>query len=336
LTFNGTPWLEACLRSLREQTLAEEFEIIVADNASSDSSSSLASQLLDGCENGHALRIGTNLGYSAGNNYAGERARGKYLLFLNHDTWLEPDCLEKLMDEVKTSGAAVASPLVLDYSSDTVQTAGWSGFDIFGFLSGPTNLRSTGETFIASGCAMLVEARLFRQLGGFDPTFFMYADEYDFCWRAWLAGSRVIVARSARAHHRGAVEVNPRGYRSVVELRTSDTKRHYANRNGLLVLLKNCQHLLLCLLPLQLGLLTLEALVTGFLTRRWTHVRRAYLDVLADCWKLRRHILAERRRIRSVRKCGDFWMLRFLRAGLNRWGELRRWRVFGCPQIEER
>src|SRR6516165_4710183 len=45
LTFNGTPWLEACLRSLREQTLAEEFEIIVADNASSDSSSSLASQL---------------------------------------------------------------------------------------------------------------------------------------------------------------------------------------------------------------------------------------------------------------------------------------------------
>ena len=65
---------------------------------------------------------------------------------------------------------------------------------------------------------------------------------------------------SAKLHHRGAAQVNPAGGGATVEFRTSDTKRFYANRNGLLVLLKNAQHLLLLLVPLQLGLLAIEAL----------------------------------------------------------------------------
>jgi hypothetical protein len=138
---------------------------------------------------------------------------------------------------------------------------------------------------------------------------------------------------SAKLHHRGAAQVNPAGGGTAVEFRTSDTKRFYANRNNLLVLLKNARLLLLLLVPLQLGLLALEAVVSLALIRRWGYLRRAYWDAVADCWRLRQHILAERRRIRQYRRRGDLWMLRFLRWRFNRWPELQRLRQSGVPKV---
>ena len=162
----------------------------------------------------------------------------------------------------------------------------------------------------------------------------MYADEHDLCWRVWLAGGKVVLVPSARMHHRGAVAVNPKGCQRTVEIRTSDTKRFYANRNSLLVLLKNSQHVLLLLVLPQALLLGLEALALAALTRRWSHFRRAWIEALWDCWRLRGHILAERRRLRKVRQHGDFWLLRFLRGRFNRSTELRRcWRL-GLPKVD--
>lgn len=336
LNYNGTQWLERCLESLRSQTLSEEIEVIVADNASPDSSNQLAQRVMEGWTRGRTLQLGANLGYSEGNNRAARDASGKYILFLNNDTWLEPDCLEQLLAGAQAAGAAVATPLVLDYASDTVQSTGWSGFDCFGFLSGPRRRTRRPEIFVASGCSLLVEAETFRALGGFDSEFFMYADEYDLCWRSWLVGGKVILVPSARVHHRGAAFVNPRGCQAVVESRTSDTKRFYANRNSLLVLLKNCHSFLFLAVLLQLLLLAAEALVMGLLAQRWSHIRRGYGEAVWDCWRLRSHIGSERRRLRRLRRHGDLWSLRFLRAGLNRWGELQRWRRFGLPKVDAR
>ncbi len=112
------------------------------------------------------------------------------------------------------------------------------------------------------GCAYLIRRELFEALGRFDPEFFMFADEFDLSWRVWISGHRAMAVPSARLHHRGAAQVNPAGGGATVEFRTSDTKRFYANRNSLLVLLKNARHLLLLLVPLQLGLLLLEGLVS--------------------------------------------------------------------------
>jgi glycosyltransferase involved in cell wall biosynthesis len=258
LNYNGAAWLDRCLTSLAAQTVADDLEIIFADNASTDHSDLLAADLLKDHSNWLLVRHLQNLGCSGGYNEAARLARGQYLLFLNPDIWLEPDCLERLLDEVRATGATVATPLVMDYQDDTVQSAGESGFDPFGFLCGPANIES----------------------------------------------------------------------------RTSDTKRFYANRNGLLVLLKNCRHLLLLLVPLQLCLLATEALVMGLLSRRFSHVRRAYWEAVLDCWRLRRHIFAERQRLKKLRHRGDFWMLRFLRVRMNRWREFRRFVRFGPPKVD--
>jgi GT2 family glycosyltransferase len=336
INYNGAPWLERCLDSLRRQTIYPQIEIIVADNASEDQSGLLAAKIMRGWPNGKVIQHATNLGYSEGNNRATQDARGRYLFFLNNDTWLETDCLERLLNTTIDLGATAAAPLVMDYVDDTVQSTGVGGFDIFGFTSNQSDRSASHEIFMAGGCSLLIEAEVFRRLGGFDAEFFMYADEFDLCWRVWAIGGRVILEPAARVHHRGSPAVNPRGNDQLVENRTSDTKRFYANRNGLLVLLKNCQHVLLALVLLQLLVLAAEASFMGLVSHRWRHVRRAYGGALLDCWRLRGHILAERRRLRSMRRHGDWWMLRFLRWRLNRWDEFLRWRRFGIPKVDAR
>jgi hypothetical protein len=336
LNYNGAAWLDRCLTSLAAQTIAGEVEIIVADNASTDHSELLAADLMQPRPDWRVIRHGKNFGYCEGNNLAVRHARGRYLMFLNTDTWLEPDCLERLAGEVRAAGAVAATPLVTGYRDDEMQSAGEAGFDPFGLVCGPTQWSHRQEIFVATGPSLFVESKWFQTVGGFDAQFFMYADEYDLCWRLWLAGGKVILAPSARLHHRGAVAANPKGGEQIEENRTSDTKRFYANRNTLLVLLKNAQHLLLLLVPLQVALLGAEALAAWAVTRRWSHVRRAYVGALWDCWRLRRHIAAERRRLRGLRRRGDFWMLRFLRARLNRWRELRRVLALGLPKFDKK
>ena len=207
------------------------------------------------------------------------------------------------------------------------------GFDVFGLASTRAFEARTREVLMPEGCAYLIERKLFQDLGGFDPEFYMFADELDLSWRVWLSGHKAVAVAAAKLHHRGAAEANPKGGGKLVEFRTSDTKRFYANRNSLLVLLKNAQHLLLLLVPLQLCLLAVEALVALALLRRWSFIARAYCDAVADCWRLRKHICAERRRIRPFRRRSDWWMLRFLRCRLNRWDELQRMHRFGAPKV---
>ena len=245
----------------------------------------------------------------------------------------EPRCLEHLLAEVQRTGAGAAAPLVLNYEDDSFQSSGAFGFDLFGLASTRARAAQTREVLMPEGCAYLIGRALFQELGRFDPEFFMFADEFDLSWRVWISGHQAVAVPSAKLHHRGAAQVNPAGGGATVEFRTSDTKRFYTNRNSLLVLLKNAQYLLLLLVPLQLGLLVIEAVAGLALVRRWSFIKRAYWDAVMDCWRLRKHILAERRRIRQFRRRGDLWMLRFLCWRLNRWDEVQRLRRFGVPKV---
>jgi GT2 family glycosyltransferase len=333
LNYNGERWLQRCLGSLRKQTIFHKLEVIVADNASPDGSYIIAEKIMKGWHNGRVIQHGANLGFCEGNNRAARQAQGQYLFFLNNDTWLEDSCLESLLSTVQTMKANAGTPLMLNYDDNSIQSSGGAGYDIFGLMSleRPSNQRR--EIFVVGGCSYLIERQLFDKVGGFDPVFYMYADEYDLSWRVWISGAVAVLDTEAKLHHRGAAAVNPTGGDKILETRTSDTKRYYTNRNCLLLLLKNCQHILLIMVPLQVLLLLFEAVVAFFIFKRWNFVKRAYVDALVSCWKLRNHILAERRRIRSYRRRSDWGMLRFFRFRLNRWDELRTVRRYGMPKV---
>lgn len=334
LNYNTAGWLPKCFASVRAQTIIAQLELIFVDNRSTDSSAATAKELLAGFPAACVIENTVNLGFCEGNNVGAGVARGRYLFFLNPDTWLEPDCVEKLLAEVETTNAAAATPWVLQYADDSHQDLGFLGFDLFGLPTSSPPANDLREVFAASGCAYLINADFFKKIGGFDREFFMYSEDADLSWRVWIAGGRLVGVPAARVHHRGAAGINPAGGATTVEYRTNDQKRFLTNRNSLLTLLKCGQNFLLLFVPLQMTLVFIESLFGALMLRRTSYFRKACLYAFSDCWRLRTHILSERRRIAGIRKRGDFWMLRFFRLRPNRWDEFKRVCKFGLPRVD--
>ena len=334
LNYNGAQWLARCFESLVAQTIFPRLEIIVVDNNSPDGSGQTAARWVQGLTNGRMLQNPTNLYFCEANNRGAELATGEFLLFLNNDLWLEPDCLEKLYQETKTARADAATPLVLNYGDSTFQSLGGQGLDWFGLTTPCDRFENTREIFCACGCSLLIKSDRFKQIGGFDNNFLMYADEVDLSWRVWIAGGKIVGVPGARLHHRGAAAVNPKGETHMVESRTSDTKRFFANRNNLLVILTNSQHLLLLLLIPHLLLLLAEATVSLLLVRRWSFVRKSYFGAVGEAFRMLKHVGDRRHCIRVFRQRGDFWMLRFLKLKPSRWEELKRIFSAGIPKVD--
>lgn len=316
--------------------MSSQIETIFADNDSGDSSVATARKWLAGFSKATIVQTGSNLGFCAGNNLAARFARGQYLLFLNSDTWLEHDCLERLVAGTRQYGAAAASPWVLNYADNSHQDLGFFGFDIFGLPSVSRQATMAREIFVACGCSYFIDAEVFKQVGMFDSEFFMYADEVDLSWRVWIAGHKIIGIPDAHVHHRGAVHANPAGGLRTVEFRTNDPKRFFTNRNCLLTLLKNGQHLIALAVVPQILLLAVETAAVCLLLRRLSFAKETFWCALKDCWRLRYHIFNERKRIASFRQHGDFWMLRFFRLRLNRSSEILRLFRFGAPRVDSR
>lgn len=335
VNYNALSWMRRCFESLAAQTIVRQLQIIVVDNISTDGSDKLAQELMAGWPQAVFIQMGENAGFGRACNRAVNQAVGKYLFLLNPDIWLETDCIEQLLACAERNQSAVAGPIVFNYDDDSFQSNGADGFDLFGYFVLMRPDARPAEVFCANGF-YFIRKDVFLELGGEDEAFFLYNEEVDLSWRVWATGHRIAYAPAARMHHRGSISVNPGGGTKIVELRTSDSKRFYANRNHLLCLLKNAQHLLLLLLVPALLMLFVEGLVGVILARRWSFFQRTCWAVLVSCWQLRGHVRAERRRLRARRKRGDFWMLRFFTFRLNRWSELKKILKLGPPILDSR
>ncbi len=335
LNYNGQMWLPRCLDSLARQTIFSEIEVVLTDNNSGDDSVNIAQEWFAASRvKGRVVQNGKNLFYCGANNNGAAVATGEFLLFLNQDAWLEVDCLEKLYTATKRVGADAAAPLVLDYDDDNYQSGGVVGFDCFGLATGGPPAEKVVETFASPGCSLFIRAEVFHKIGAFPPEIMGYADEIDLSWRTWIAGGKIVCVPQARVHHRGAAVVNPKGQTKVIEHRTSDSKRFLTNRNNLLCLLKNGQHILLLLAVPHLLLLAAEALAMLILTRRWSHIRSAYLAAIWSAFQMRSHVFEWRQRIAKFRKRGDFFMFRFLKLKPSRWVEARQAWKYGPPKVD--
>ncbi|MGD1087177.1 MAG: glycosyltransferase family 2 protein [Verrucomicrobiota bacterium] len=334
LNCNGANWLPKCFESIKAQTIFNQIETIVVDNNSTDDSVAVAQKLLADFPSALIVKNSENLGFCEGNNSGARVAKGCWLFFLNNDTWLEKDCMEKLIAGTEKLGAAASTPLVLNYPDNSYQDFGFYGFDFFGLPSPSAIATETREIFIAGGCSYLIRTDVFNQLGMFDAEYFIYSDDADLSWHVWLAGYKVAGIFEAKLHHRGAAGVNPSGGVTTVEFRTNDRKRFLTNRNCILTLLKNGQHILLLPIVPLIALLFVESIVGALLLRRWSFARASFWGVLRDCWRLHEHVSRQRKKVASFRKHSDLWMLRFFKLRFNRWDEIKRALKFGLPRVD--
>jgi len=204
LNWNGRQVVDKCLQSLQEQTY-HLLEIIVVDNASTDGSVDLFKKEFPEVR---LIVNGKNIGFGGGNNVGIRAAHGKYIMMLNNDTRLDPNCIEELKRAIEKNPhyGACASKILLEYEDNLIDAAGIvicpDGLSIGrGRLESGDQYDEETEVFFASDCACLYRREMLEDIGLYDEDFFAYADETDMGWRAQLAGWKCIYNPKAIVYH---------------------------------------------------------------------------------------------------------------------------------------
>lgn len=235
VNWNGKHYLELCLRSLAAVTYAPK-EIILVDNASTDGSVAWVRSLY---KNVRIIEQKKNLGFAGGHDAGLRASRGDLLLLLNVDTVAEPSflsCLIKRLQEDQTIG--VLQPKVMVAEDRRLIDSIGSFFLPSGLLYHYGREKDEAipqynvplDIFSAKGVCMLVRREVVDRVGLFDPKYFAYFEETDFCMRVWLAGWRVCYEPASRIYHAGGASSSQQPPSRIV---------YHSSKNVLVTYLKN-------------------------------------------------------------------------------------------------
>lgn len=206
LTYNSSRFIEGLLKSL---TKTKNAEILVVDNHSKDDTVKLAKKF----ENIKVIETGENLGFAKGINFGARQAEGKYLLFINPDTQLKSGDISSLVTIFTSHDkVGVVGGKLIDRNGTSEKSCG----TYFGFIESLaiatgldelTGVRYSPDKIskvdFVSGGFMMVDAKLFFGLGGFDEKFFMYVEDMELCYRVKKSGYQVYFTPEVVVEHEG-------------------------------------------------------------------------------------------------------------------------------------
>ena len=203
--YNQIHYTYACLKSILENTRDVTYEIIIANDCSTD----ITSKIDKFVENINVITTEKNLRFLLNCNNAAKYAKGKYILFLNNDTQVQENWLEPLVSliEKDDSIGMVGSKLV--YPDGRLQEAGgiiWSdasGWN-YGRLSNPQDSEYSyvKECDYISGAAMMIKHSLWKEIGGFDERFApAYYEDTDLAFEVRKHGYKVMLQPASIVVH---------------------------------------------------------------------------------------------------------------------------------------
>lgn len=189
VTYKGQRWYERCFASLRLSTLA--LQTVVVDNASNDGT---AEYIRENFPEIHLIESKENLGFGKANNIAMRYALDHgcdYVFLLNQDAWVEPDTLEKLVDIAeKHPDYGIVGPVQVNAERTKVLGG------VIRFLVNPDNvnldlfsdlmMNRVDEIYPVSeinAAAWLLPRKTLETVGGFDPIFLHYGEDWNYLSR---------------------------------------------------------------------------------------------------------------------------------------------------------
>ncbi len=224
LNYNVKELLINCLDSIfKNKTLKENWQIIVVDNASEDGSMSEVRKRYTDIE---ILENKTNLGFAAGNNVGVKKALAPVILFLNPDTKIVEDAIQKtyqyLMGNPDIGAITCQVELPdgkLDYSCHRGFPTPWNAFAYFSglskifprspFFSGYTasylDTKITHEIDCLTGAFLMVRKIAGEQINFWDTDYFFNGEDIEFCYSLKEKGWKIFFYPEVKIiHYKGS------------------------------------------------------------------------------------------------------------------------------------
>ncbi len=200
VTWNGWHFLPGCLDALAAQSF-RDFEVVLVDNGSVDGSVEQVRQRYSWVR---LIENRENLGFAVANNQALEHCRSRFIALLNNDTRVDPGWLAALVDALERHpNAAGASGTIVSLDEPTRVI----------FTTPKVDPRSARAIWVEqpaplcrvdglSGSCALLRRAVIDRLGLFDPAYWAYFEETDWCARALIAGWDLLYVPEAVVAHK--------------------------------------------------------------------------------------------------------------------------------------
>jgi hypothetical protein len=208
LNWNGKKFLKDCIESISESTDYRNFEVIVADNGSTDGSIDLLQEMKKKGLVQKLVLNGRNLGFGGGNNRGIFEAEGEFVFLLNNDTKVTKGWLAPLVELAnRRADAGIIGPLFPNLSQlDKIFGPGF--IDNKG-ISRDLEVSGECEGEMVSGGAFFVKRKVIDAIGLLDEKFFpIYFEDSDYCARARKAGFRILFTPKSKIIHYESAATN--------------------------------------------------------------------------------------------------------------------------------
>lgn len=244
LSFNTKDITDECLSRLQssviscQQKMKNNIEVIVLDNDSKDGSAEMVEKRHKWV---HLIKSNINTGYSKGNNIAFKKTKYPFILLLNSDVFLEEDTLIRSLEYFRDhTQADVLGPHLVFGNGRFQPSAGnlptpfnticWIlGISLIPYVreltypfhpNYPSFFKNIKQVGWVTGAFFMIKKEVYKKVGGFDETIFMYTDEVDFCKRITNLGCRVWYVPTITATHlHGASSRSIPGFAIISELK---------------------------------------------------------------------------------------------------------------------
>lgn len=225
-----------------------------------------------------------------------------FFLFCHDDVALEPTTVRALVEKAWLCDAGVVGPKLVDWDDprwllqmgETVDRTAAAVPLVERGEADQGQHDGLREVFAVPGAVTLVQAALFKRVGGFDEAITWLGDDLSLCWRARLAGSRVVVTSATRVRHREA----------LADRVPERLRRRLAVRHQVRILLtctsRGSRRIAVPVLLLLSLLRSVGELLTGSAGGAWA-------QLAAWPWNLvrRRSLWIARRQVKSFRRADD-------------------------------
>lgn len=204
VTYNPKKWINECFSSLQNSTIP--LKTIVVDNCSTDGSQSIIKECFPEVD---FIASEKNLGFGKANNIGIKKAYdagADYVFLLNQDAWIEEKTLEKLIEVTKLNPQyGIISPIHLN-GAGTKLDKNFSNYikqndDLFFDALQHKFLKSIYEVPFINAAAWLLPRKTIATIGGFDPIFYHYAEDENYCQRVLFHGLKIGVVPEAYIFH---------------------------------------------------------------------------------------------------------------------------------------